>query len=101
MKFVALEKLINLHDGYRRRIKIDSLEVLLLQEGNEIHIVEGRCPHQAYPLDNADVHDGVLYCPIHGYGFSLVDGAHDGGICASLKLYRPIFEGNEVGIALS
>ena len=100
MRFLALEKLINLHDGYRRRIKVDNLEVLLIQEENQIHIVSGRCPHMYFPLDNAELHNGFIYCPAHGFGFSLADGGHDGNSCESLALYQPIYEGNVVGIAI-
>jgi len=35
MRFLALDKLINLEDGYRKRFKIDSLELILVKEGNE------------------------------------------------------------------
>ncbi|REJ68642.1 MAG: Rieske (2Fe-2S) protein, partial [Proteobacteria bacterium] len=29
MRFLALDKLINLEDGYRRRFKIDALDLIL------------------------------------------------------------------------
>ena len=55
MRFLPLEKLINLHDGYRRRFRVDALEVLLLQEAGALHILESRCPHRGHPLDEADI----------------------------------------------
>ena len=50
MRFLALEKLINLHDGYRKTVKVDSLEVLIVQEAGEVFIVQSR-PHQGQHLE--------------------------------------------------
>ena len=100
MRFIALDKLINLQDGYRRRIKIDALDVLVIQEQGAVHIIESRCPHQEFSLETADVLDNTIYCPLHGYGFALEDGRHDAGSCQSLRVYQPVYEGSEIGIAL-
>ena len=100
MRFLPLEKLINLRDGYRRRIKIDQLDLLLLQEAGQLHIIHSRCPHREHPLDQGDVDDGYIYCPLHGFGFSLADGHHDGGLCQALQIYTPVFEGSDVGIVV-
>lgn len=101
MRFQPLEKLINLHDGYRRRIKIDELDVLLLQHENQVHILQSRCPHQEYSLEAADIDQGQIVCPIHRYRFDLESGrpVNTRG-CAALNLWQPVFEGNEVGILL-
>ncbi len=40
MRFYPLEKLINLHDGYTRQYKIDSLQLLLLQRDGQLHLIE-------------------------------------------------------------
>ncbi len=100
MRFLPLDKLINLHDGYRRRVKIDSLDVLMIQERGRVHIIESRCPHQEFSLEGADVLDDTIFCPLHGFGFSLIDGRHDGGTCQSLRVFQPVYEGAEIGIAL-
>ncbi len=101
MRFLALDKLINLHDGYRRAVKIDQVDVLLLQEAGQLYIIQSRCPHQEQSLVQAEVEAGVLYCPRHQYGFSLQTGAHIDGMCESLTTWTPVFEGNEVGILVA
>ncbi len=40
MRFFPLEKLINLHDQYTRRFKIDSLQLLLLQRDGALTLVK-------------------------------------------------------------
>ncbi len=98
MRFQALEKLINLHDGYRRRFKIDDLDVLLLQDNGVVHIVHSRCPHQEQSLELADIDEGMIICPRHQFGFHLEDGRQDGGFCASLQVWQPVYEGPQIGV---
>ena len=43
MRFLALDKLINLEDGYRKRFKIDSLELILAKEGDEFFAFGAVC----------------------------------------------------------
>ena len=100
MRFLALDKLINLEDGYRRRFKIDALDLILAREGSEIFAFGAVCPHQEQSLDEAIIEDDIVICPRHGYGFSLNSGAHVEGFCASLPIYEVHFEGNEVGVLL-
>ena len=98
MRFLSLEKLINLHDGYRQTIRIDALEVLMIQEAGQIHIIQSTCPHRGQRLEGGTVEDKVIYCPWHNFGFDLASGAHVGGVCDKLKVYAPIYENNVVGI---
>jgi len=100
MRFLALDKLINLEDGYRRRFKIDSLDLILAKEGGDIFAFSAVCPHQEQSLDDAIIENQVVTCPRHGFGFSLSSGAHVEGFCASLPIYEVHYEGNEVGVLL-
>jgi len=100
MRFLALEKLINLEDGYRRRFKIDSLDLILAKEGVEIFAFGAVCPHQEQGLDDALIEEDVVYCPRHNFGFSLRSGAHVEGFCSALPVYDVHYEGNEVGVLI-
>ena len=102
MRFYPLEKLINLHDDYRRQFKIDHLQLMLIQRRGERYVFESHCPHRAHPLETAAIENGVIRCPLHQYEFSLDDGkadivvvrfgdkykqwnaAFDAGMCAAL-----------------
>ena len=103
MRFYPLEKLINLHDNYRRVFKIDSHAMLLLQREGELHLIEATCPHREQGLQAAALHGDEIECPRHGYRFSLRDGrvlhaAEES--CRGLKVYPLEYEGNEVGVLL-
>ncbi len=100
MRFHPLERLINLYDGYRRHIKIDQLDLVLAQEQGQLYIFQSRCPHRGQPLEQAAINDGRLVCPLHQYVFDLGSGAQQERLCAALTIWVPIYEGNQVGIAV-
>jgi len=101
MRFLSLEKLINLHDGYRREFKIDHHRLLLLQTGGEHYVVEAYCPHLEHPLMEARIDNGELLCPLHGYRFSLLSGqvlASTREDCRPLRTWPVAYEGADVGV---
>lgn len=103
MRFVPLEKLINLEDGYRREFLVEYHRVLLLQHDGERYLLEARCPHLEHPLMESRLEGGEIVCPLHGYRFSLRTGTlihatHES--CRPLKVWPVVYEGQDVGIAL-
>ncbi|MET0379546.1 MAG: Rieske 2Fe-2S domain-containing protein [Spongiibacteraceae bacterium] len=103
MQFYALEKFINLHDGYRRVFKIDHHRLLLLQEVGECHLYTAWCPHRGHPLEEADIVDGLLRCPLHGYQFSLESGelkTFTEERCRGLHQHAIVFRDTDLGVML-
>jgi nitrite reductase/ring-hydroxylating ferredoxin subunit len=94
----SLEKLINLHDGYRRTFRVDGGEVLLLQENGERWLIERHCPHAGQALDNAAVEGATIRCPRHGYCFSLDHGQALEAPCGALGIHSLVYEGNSIGV---
>lgn len=74
MRYYQLARFIDLHDGYRQLFHIEQHRLLLIQEGGERFLIEASCPHREHPLAVADIHDGELRCPLHGYRFALDSG---------------------------
>lgn len=104
MRFFALEKLINLHDDYARRFKIDALQLLLVQRQGRLHLLDSNCPHREQPFDVAMIGSSDVECPVHGYRFSLLDGRvlrSTEEPCRALRVYALAYEGNEVGVVLN
>lgn len=97
--FVALEKLMHLHDGYCRRFLVERDDILLIQLNGTVSAVRNYCPHQGFPL-----HDGMLTrsgirCKWHGMDFSLPSGRcflHD--YC--LEHYEIAYESDRIGVML-
>ncbi|MCZ6828206.1 MAG: Rieske (2Fe-2S) protein [Gammaproteobacteria bacterium] len=101
MRFIALEKLINLHDGYTRHYRVEFHTLLLLQREGECFVIEALCPHREHPLEAARIAGEVVQCPLHNYQFSLRSGellhASDQP-CRPLRVWPVVYEDNQVGI---
>jgi nitrite reductase/ring-hydroxylating ferredoxin subunit len=103
VRFYPLEKLLNLHDDYVRKFRIDHLALLLIQREGERFLIEANCPHREHPLDVASITDGVIQCALHQYRFSLEDGSllyATEEPCRGLRKFELVYQGNEVGIML-
>ncbi len=103
MAYVALEKLHALHDGYRRRLRLNGRDLLLVQEEGRVYLLANRCPHMDAPLHKASIHQQVLRCPHHGMEFDLCSGRPLGAAAAcvaSLEFLPLVYEGNSLGVEL-
>jgi nitrite reductase/ring-hydroxylating ferredoxin subunit len=101
MQFYSLEKLINLHDGYRKVFKIDHYNLLLIQINGQLHLLESFCPHRGHPLSESDIQENKLRCPLHGYEFSIPEGTlikQTEEPCRGLKTYDLIYQERGVGV---
>lgn len=103
LHYYALEKLINLYDGYQKLLKIDEHNLLLLQIEGERYLLESMCPHRGHPLSESDIHTEWLRCPLHGYRFAIPSGQlidYSEELCRNLKTYEVVVEGRELGVWL-
>ena len=103
MAFVALERLLNLYDGYRQVFRLGGREWILLQEDGRLYCIANQCPHLQAPLARATVSGGVLRCPAHGIEFELRTGMPVNPLsCRHALTFLPlIYEGNQVGLDLA
>ncbi|HUH39150.1 MAG TPA: Rieske (2Fe-2S) protein [Spongiibacteraceae bacterium] len=103
MRYYALDKLINLGEGYRKAFRIDQHQLLLVELDGERHLIEGRCPHRGHPLTAAAFDAGQLRCPLHGYRFALDSGALLEATeqpCRGLRVYELVYRDRDVGVML-
>ncbi len=101
MPFVALEKLHQLRDGYRKPVKLAGQDLLLLHENGKTCLIKNQCPHAGAPLTSATFSDNALRCPIHGIEFDLTTGRSRSPVCANALQFLPlIYEGSSIGVDL-
>ncbi|RYZ98511.1 MAG: Rieske (2Fe-2S) protein [Moraxellaceae bacterium] len=100
MAFIALEKLHQLYDGYRRVFKLGGRDWILLQEDGRVYCIANQCPHLQAPLHRAIISNHQLRCPAHGIAFNLRDGLAVNPLsCRHALTYLPlIYEANQVGV---
>ena len=101
MRFVPLEKLINMSDGYTEHRRLGYHDVLLVQREGEHYVFEASCPHREHPLEAATISAGEIHCSLHGYRCSLTGGDllyASEAACRALRVWPVHYEGTEVGV---
>lgn len=68
---LAAEKLLEC-----RPLKVDvqGRSLVVLRHRGLVHAFENVCPHRGAPLDQGDVENDCLVCPLHGWPFELKTG---------------------------
>ncbi len=74
MPFFELEKVENLHNGYKRHFSVADQPLLLIQTLDQPHLIENRCGHMGIPLDTGEVENNTIVCSQHGISFDLETG---------------------------
>jgi nitrite reductase/ring-hydroxylating ferredoxin subunit len=67
--------------GEGRAFAVDGRQIAVfrLRAGRGIRAMDAVCPHAGGPLADAQIDHMKIVCPLHGYTFSLSDGACLGG----------------------
>jgi len=60
------------HQVVRRML--GDVPVVVISDGEGVHVLADRCSHLSGPLSDSDYHDGCLTCPWHGSTFRVSDG---------------------------
>ncbi len=98
MRFLELEKLHRLHDGYRRAIMLEGRNLLLFQHDGQIHVIDNACPHAGASLARASITGSELRCPWHGIAFDIQSGKAASSCGLALRKYSPVVERQSIGI---
>lgn len=102
MRFLKLEKLINLYDGYQQCFNIEGTSLLLIHQDNKNHLFLNRCPHKLQTLGNQCLKNNIIRCPWHGLEYNLENGHCLNPENNQLKLtkFQLAYEENFIGIYL-
>ena len=87
--------------GTRRVVDLGNYdEVLVLNVDGTFYAINNVCPHAGAALERGAIKDGVLYCPLHHWGFRLSSGdaMHATADCA--RTYRVITCGDSLALCL-
>jgi nitrite reductase/ring-hydroxylating ferredoxin subunit len=98
--FVALERLLNMTEGYRQVFQVQGRSLLLMVVEGRTLLLDNRCPHQGAGLQSASVTGGVLRCSRHGIEFDLASGRALNTPCDSLVYLAVAYDADRVGIDL-
>lgn len=57
------------------RVEVDGVGIMLYRDAQKIYAISSKCSHAAGNLDEGQVRDGCVTCPLHDSVFSLRDGS--------------------------
>ena len=69
-------------EGESRRADVGGVGVLVARHGGQVYALSSRCVHRGGPLEQGELSDGCVTCPLHGSRFRLADGAVERGPAA-------------------
>ncbi len=71
-------------------------EVLVLNVDGILHAVSNSCPHEGAALQRGPVEQGILYCPLHRWGFALdtLQCVSDATVCG--QTYTVLVEDGQI-----
>jgi nitrite reductase/ring-hydroxylating ferredoxin subunit/Fe-S cluster biogenesis protein NfuA len=61
-------------DGGVRGLEIAGAAVLMSRRGDGVTCFENACAHLGLPIDDGEIHDGIIACPHHGFRYDLRSG---------------------------
>lgn len=68
--------------GEARYAEVGGVGVLVARAGGNVYAISNRCTHRGGALDEGEIADGCVTCPLHGSRFRLADGSVDRGPAA-------------------
>ena len=69
----------DLPEGESRYAEAAGVGVLVARHGGTVYALSNRCSHRGGPLDEGELSDGCVTCPLHGSIFRLADGGVERG----------------------
>lgn len=70
-----LMPLTSLAEGEPSRATLGEVPLLVVRDGDRVHVLADRCAHLSGPLSAGELADGCVTCPWHGSTFRLTDGS--------------------------
>ena len=72
----------DLPDGALRKVDVAGTAILLARAQGRVHALSNTCVHRGGQLDEGELEDGCVTCPLHGSTFRLDDGSVERGPAA-------------------
>ncbi len=88
--------LSDLPEGAARGVSVGGRKLALCRAGGQVHALDDACPHRGGSLGGGKLENGRLECPLHGWRFSVADGACETVPSMKVAAYRVAVEGEDV-----
>ena len=96
MSFEKVGSLAALPAGSLRQVQACQQTIALCRVDNELHALDGICPHLGGPLGHGALHGTALVCPWHAWEFDCVTGEFDANPDVRLRKFAVKVEGEDI-----
>lgn len=55
-------------------VEVEGNSIFIVKANNKYYAVQNRCSHEDFPLEDGDIEDEAIICPVHGAKFCLNTG---------------------------
>lgn len=93
---VSAGRVDDLPEGRGRRIVVRDRPVAVFRLGADVVAVGATCPHRGGALDEGEVDEGRVVCPLHEWAFDLRTGRMSGRPTVCVPTYRVQIEDGEI-----
>jgi nitrite reductase/ring-hydroxylating ferredoxin subunit/uncharacterized membrane protein len=69
----------DLPEGESRYAEVEGTGLVVVRWEGEVHALSNRCAHRGGPLDEGEIENGCVVCPLHGSVYRLSDGGVERG----------------------
>ena len=73
--FIPVAEVSSLAPGEGRSIHVQGRELALWNLDGQFYCIDDQCPHRGGPLGAGQLEGGLVYCPMHAWGFDVKTGA--------------------------
>ncbi|ATH94387.1 nitrite reductase [Bacillus glycinifermentans] len=96
---VFVAKIGDLPDRLGKTVMVDDKEIAVFKLSNGgVRAVENRCPHKGGVLAEGMVSGEFVFCPMHDWKISLVDGKVQEPDTGCIKTYETVVDGEDLFI---
>ena len=96
-EFIRVAKLADFSGSGLLKVMVKNQPVLLVRLGETVRAVSNACTHAEGNLDEGELIDGEIECPVHGSRFDLMTGeAKTPPATQPLPLYQVKMEGEDI-----
>lgn len=77
--FVYITTMSELLNEEGKCFEIEGRLIALFKDGDAVHAIDNRCPHEGAPLSQGFYECGVVTCPLHAWEFNIETGRSRNG----------------------
>lgn len=72
--YVKVAMIAELPSDEGKCFEVEGQLIGLFKDGDVVHAIENRCPHEGAPLSEGFYDCGVVTCPLHAWEFNILTG---------------------------